>query len=409
MLKYLIAVVFAQVVSRRVERSSRAKPRGVPWWLDSRNFVFLALGLLLGIGGGRKLWRDWKASRATRRLEQEGVSVSEVLESARFGRNALFELFRLLAEAPDAAIRDAAGRAIASLWKQDELVAEEEQALVKRGFSVAWRGRKRYPRDLKAPIPITVEYGVMFLRKNENEIGPDDLAWSHRITGARRASLETFHPWRNGPGSFEFEIHPTDFVGSGPHRLALETRVRTVFQENAWECELPKTAFTFELDPGLAAESLASTADDTRRAAFQEAVRLERTDRDGEDAEFLPLDSEVALRNPPKILVITPLPCDLAHRITIEIESKGSVEAFEAGSVVLGAQRRNADSNDRSELRFPLRIGENRVATQLEPGPARLRAKLVADLELAWGDPSIRSLWPESIVVDWIEAQIVRR
>lgn len=409
MTRYFIALLFAQVVSRGVGGSARARRRGVPWWLDSRNFVFLALGLLLGIGGGRKLWRDWKASRATRRLELGDVGVSEILDSARFGRSVLFELFRLLAEAPDAASRDAAGRAIARLWKQDELVAEEEQALVKRGFSVAWNARKRYPRDLKAPIPISVDYGLLFLRVDANEIGPDDLAWSHRVTGARRASLETFGPWRNGAGRLEFEIHPTDFVGQGPHRLALESRVRTVSQSNAWECELPKTAFTFELDPGLDPESLASTVDDTRRAAFQAAIRLEPKEHAEADDVFLPIDSEVALRNPPVIVVVTPLPCDLAHRVLIEIECDGLVETLDAGSITLGGQGHGARSNDRAEMRFPLKITENRTATKLEPESARLRARLVADLELAWGDPSIRSLWPDSIVVDWIDVQIVRR
>ena len=60
--------------------------------------------------------------------------------------------------------RDAAGRAIAALWAQDQLIAEEEQALVRRGYAANWSARRRYPRAIRSEIPITVTYGLPFLQ-----------------------------------------------------------------------------------------------------------------------------------------------------------------------------------------------------------------------------------------------------
>jgi hypothetical protein len=43
------------------------------------------------------------------------------------------------------------------------------------------------------------------------------------------------------------------------------------------------------------------------------------------------------------------------------------------------------------------------------PGGRRLRAILRPDAERGWGDPEIRSIWPEDIVTEWIEVEVVRR
>jgi hypothetical protein len=43
------------------------------------------------------------------------------------------------------------------------------------------------------------------------------------------------------------------------------------------------------------------------------------------------------------------------------------------------------------------------------PGTYRLRAVLEPDADRGWGDPEIRSIWPEAIVTDWLEVEVVRR
>ena len=255
------------------------------------------------------------------------------------------DLFRLLDTAPDAARRDAAGRALASLWKRDELVAEEEKAIVRRGFSATWRARRRYPGDLAAPIPIRIEFGVPFLREADGEVGPDVLAWSHRIGGTERASLEESSPWTPGPGLASFVIDPSDFPGAGPHRLVLQARIRTLGFEprrdpelfadalkkpnaprpdvptDGWELDLPHIPFSFELDPNLRVDALLAPLDEAREAWIHQAVSL-RPVPTSDDAppRFVALNADLLLRDPPALTVATSLPCDLAHAVFLEFE-----------------------------------------------------------------------------------------
>ena len=56
--------------------------------------------------------------------------------------------------------RLAAGRALARLWLLDQLVAEEEKAVVRRGYTVTWSARAALPacaarRDSDRPSPTT--------------------------------------------------------------------------------------------------------------------------------------------------------------------------------------------------------------------------------------------------------------
>jgi hypothetical protein len=38
-----------------------------------------------------------------------------------------------------------------------------------------------------------------------------------------------------------------------------------------------------------------------------------------------------------------------------------------------------------------------------------MRAVLAANADRAWADPDIRSIWPEPIVTEWVDALVVRR
>jgi hypothetical protein len=412
----------AAVTAGQVEPTTRRRPRGrAPagrgwgrWLGDPRAAVLIVLFLIVGAGGGRRLLHAWRARGAVGRLGEPDVSAREVEAAVEFGREGLMDLFRLLGTAESSEVRQAAGRALSILWAHDELIAEEEKALVRLAYSVSWRARRRYPRDLRGVIPISVSYGIPFLRgdgdQGRNGIALTNLEWSHTIDGARRASLEVPSPWKAGPGRAEFGLVPGDFETNGPFRLSLRLRVRTAGLTEPWELELPHMPFSFEFDPRLSVDALFNQPDAARGEAIARAVRLEPPGpEEGRGATFLELNEAMALRVPPILAVTTPLPCDLAHAIHLEFD--GVDGRFAAGELILSGQgTRAADLEMPTIRRFPLGpIASLPVEALGHPGTKRLRAVLVADAERGWADPEVRSIWPEAIVTDWLEVEVVRR
>ncbi|MBX6315844.1 MAG: hypothetical protein IRY99_23465 [Isosphaeraceae bacterium] len=396
------------------ERPRRRGPAGPPaereegGRLGPGDIVFLVVAAALILGGGRKWLQSLRARRAIARLREPEVSAEEIEASAAYGREALWELFRLLGTAPDPSRRDAAGRALARLWVEDQLIAEEEKGIITRGYAVTWRARRRYPRALRGPIPLVVTYGVPFLNEAGPGVAPSQLEWSHRLLGAHRAALETFSPWRPGPGRLECMLEPADFVGNGPHRLALATRVRTRGLTDSWQLDLPMVPFSFEFDPTLRLDALLALEDDARAATLARAVRLETPEHDEQgEARVLALHEGLVIRNPPVVAVATPLPCDLAHALAIEFE--GVDGQFPAGSLVLGGQGARADEPP-GLLRFAIGPIIGVPPTALDrPGDYRLRVVLTADPDRGWADPDVRSLWPGTLYTNWVTVQVMRR
>jgi hypothetical protein len=408
-----LAALAAAVVGQGPGPRSRRRPAegsGPGWgsWLaDPRSAVLLALTAALVLGGGRKWLEALRARRAVGRLSEPEPTPEAIREAAGHGRAALMELFRILGTAPDPARRDAAGQALAGLWARDHLIAEEEKAVVRRGYDVSWRARRRYPRGLRVPIPIVVSYGVPFLREEGDGIRPSDLEWSHRITGAERKALETFSPWHGGPGRVAFALEPGDFPTDGPHRLVLQARVRPHGLTSSWELDLPHIPFSFEFDPLLGRDALLTLTDAARGEAIAHAVRLEQAEATGGESHYLDLGEEFALRDPPGLVVATPLPCDLAHAVGVEIE--GIAGRFAAGAVVLSGQGTPA-TGPPALRRFALDPIVGLPPGALDrPGERRLRAILTADPDRGWADPEIRSIWPGTITTDWAAVRVVRR
>lgn len=396
----------------RSRSPANSRPGLVRRLRDPRSAVLVLMAAVLLIGGGRKLLRALRGRRAVGRLDDPGVSPESIAEAAEYGRAGLFDLFRILGSADGPDQRAAAGRAIARLWAEDQLVSEEEQAFARRAFEVDWQARRRYPRELRAEIPIVVTYGVPLLEEAGAGVAPRHLEWSHRIVGARRAALEEDSPWTPGHGRAEFTIFPEDFVSDGPHQIVLETKVRTVGLTGPWQIELPKMPFRFDFDPNLAVTSLLTLPDDARGQIIRQAVQLETSPAaDGESARPLPIHHDLVIRNPPWIVIDLPLPCDLAHRIELEIE--GVAGRFPAGRVILSGQggaRTQSDGSGRSTRRFPLGAIAGVDPSLVErPGRRRIRVGLKADPSLGWGDPSIRSIWPGEIESAWLEVEISRR
>jgi hypothetical protein len=335
------------------------------------------------------------------RLTALDVAPETIRAAAAHGRAALFELFRILGSAETEAQRSAAGQALAAIWSHDDLIPEEEKALVRRGYAVTWRARRRYPRALQAPIPISVAYGVPFLAATGDGIAPERLEWSHRVVGARRADLEHYAPWTAANGRAQFTLIPGDFESNGPHHLALEARVRTAGLTDAWELDLPHMRFSFEFDSRLAVEAILALPDDARAEVMARAVRLER--EESEAAVLVNLNDGFALRNPPVLTVLGALPCDLAH--TLEVELEDMPGRLAAGAVVVLGQGTNPRA-----LRFPLDLAQSLAPAAIErPGTRRLRAILTADPHRGWAEPDVRSLWPGVVTTEWVEAEVVRR
>ncbi len=389
-----------------------AAPSGRNWLAEPRTGVLAVLGLVVAVGGGRRLLHAAAARKAIARLSRPDVSPQAVEEAARFGRAGLHELFRLQSEAASVPVRDAAARALAILWSEDELIAEEEQALTRRAFNVDWTARRRYPRGLNCEIPIRVRYGLPFLASDGPGLTTDHLAWSHRISGARRAAIEEESPPTPGAGDVAFTIVPADFETDGPHRLALQARVRTVGLTDSWQIELPHVPFNFEFDPRLAVDSLLASPDAAREGVMRHAVRLEEAAADaGSTPRFFPLGGELMIRNPPRLIVSSHLPHDLAHHVWIEIEG---VDGRIPGGTLIVHGRSIRD--DQPAPGRPTRHELTATSGTIAPGSAldrtgrrSIRVILTADPDLGWTDPEVRSVWPGDVATDWAAVDVVRR
>jgi len=395
-------------------RTDDAEP-GRSWLFEPKTAIWIALGAALVVGGGRKLLASWRARRAIAQLAFPNVTPEEIERVADHGRAGVWELLRVFsAPGTTPPQQAAAGRALARLWLKDELVSEEEQAVVRRGFTVKWMARRCYPRALRSEIPIAVAYEVPFLHDDGSGVGPDNLEWSHRVIGARRAAFEEFSPWKPGRGELAFMIVPGDFESNGPHRLVLQTRVRTAGLSDRWEIELPHIPFNFEFDPILRIESLLTLPDLARGEIISQSLRLEPCcPGNGAPSRYLAVGNEWALRNPPCLAISTPLPCDLAHAISIEFE--GVPGPLPAGRIVLsdpdnGRPARESTAPGEQPRRFELSSISSLPPDAIErPGQCRMRLLLDADPASGWADPDIRSIWPGRIETNWAEVEVVRR
>jgi hypothetical protein len=398
--------------ARRPRDRASGEVSGRRWLSEPKTAVWFALAAALVIGGGRKLSAWWQARKAVLRLGEPNVTSEEIEAVAEHGRAGVYELLRLFSSSPSEPARLAAGRALARLWLLDQLVAEEEKAIVRRGYSVIWSARRRYPRALRGEIPITVSYNVPFLEEGGRRVGPANLEWSHRVLGARRAAIEEFSPWVAGPGRVAFTIFPGDFETNGPHRLVLQARIRTAGLTDSWELEPPHEPFNFEFDPILRLDAILTLPDATRDESVRRAIRLEpAAAMGGEATTYLSLGDDWTLRNPPHIAVDLPLPCGLAHTISIELE--GIAGRFSGGRLLLSGQglpRQHSTPGETVARRFDLGPVVPIPSGLIErPGPRRMRIWLEAAPDGGWADPDIRSIWPGQAQTDWVEVEIMRR
>ena len=141
------------------------------------------------------------------------------------------------------------------------------------------------------------------------------------------------------------------------------------------------------------------------------AIRLEPAQAAAEAATYLSLGEEWTLRNPPRLAVALPLPCDLAHAITVEFE--GIADRFSAGCLLVSGQglaRTHAANAGSVVQHFSLGPVAPVPSGVIErPGPRRMRVWLEPAPFRGWADPDIRSIWPGRIETDWVSVEVVRR
>jgi len=424
-------------------------PTWIDWLRDPRTGVLIVLGVIAVVGTARKLLQGRRARAMANRLAADQAEPADIAESWRHGREVLIELFRLLTEAQGERF-EAAGRALARLWAGDQLVAQEEQAVVRRGWRVAWEARRVYPRDLTGPLMVTIRHGLSFLgpagqtgprhRPQSSEppiVRQDQLEWSFQVAGSRRAGLEVWSPWKPGPPEpIVVPIDPADFPERGPHRLILKVRVRALAtrapRETAtlnprddetgvvWSIELPHLAHPLEFDPSLRVESILAPADADRAEAIARVLRFDAaeprrwTESDvADEPRFWPISTAWALRDPPRLRVVGPVPRDLAHRVALEFDLPDA-PAIPLGRLIA---LNDADPPPTPESPTPMEHEEHfesepptdRVLPIERAGPLRVRAVLTPDPQRAWSVPGVRSLWPETIRTPWVEVEAVRR
>jgi hypothetical protein len=162
----------------------------------------------------------------------------------------------------------------------------------------------------------------------------------------------------------------------------------------------------------LKLDAILTLPDATRDELFARAIRLEPANvAAGENSTYISLGAEWALRDPPRLAVTLPLPCDLAHEISVEIE--GIAGRFAGGSVVVNGQglpRQGSPEAETVVRRFDLRPIPNLAANAIErPGTRSMRLSLEPAPDRGWADPDVRSIWPGQLHTNWVDVEIVRR
>jgi hypothetical protein len=367
---------------------------------------------IAAVFGLRRFLKVLAARRAIALLEQPAPAISDILSAADHGRAALEPLFRWLGSDQDQSRRAAAGAALSRLWRLDQLVAEEEKALLVRAYEVRWNARRTYPRDIRIPIPIEIRFGTPVLHRDDlPAIEPDWVEWSYRVLGARRAGLELDSPWAPTAQSITFSIIPADFAERGPHRLIFAATARTApHLSTHWETKLPQVPFTIEFDPALSVVSIQASPDDEESRNIRERIELAPP---AEGGPHWHLGKAWALDRIPTLQVLPGRPRDLAHRVSIEWEQV--TVRLEVGTLIQPADRprHDPDSSEPTGAALPIAWRPESIPDLpsdafSQAGPVRFRLILEPDPHLAWADPRVRSLWPGSVTSPWCEAAIMR-
>ena len=223
---------------------------GRRWLSEPKTAVWIALAAAVLIGGGRKLSAWWQARKAVARLGEPNVTLGEIEAVAEHGRAGVYELLRIFSSihvgtgAPGR--RSRAGATLAP------------RSARRRGR--AGRRSARLHRDLERPSPLPsrparrdsdrghLRGAVSRGWRPPRRTGEPGMVAS-RAGCSPRGHSRSSRPGPPGRGRVAFTIFPGDFETNGPHRLVLQTRIRTAGLTDSWEIEPPHSAVQLRVRP----------------------------------------------------------------------------------------------------------------------------------------------------------------
>lgn len=376
---------------------------------DPRRWVFIAVVAFLLLGGARKWLAASRGRKMADRIADGHASLDEIRQAARHGRTVLPDLLATLADGKSEDLKSAALQSLVELWRADELIAEEEKAIITRAFQIIWKQRRKYPRDYDGKFQI---HALMCLPKIHDESCRNwlsqHLRWETRVTGTRKA---TDDQWRVIPHSemqLQIHIESRDFPEDCVHRVMFFTRVSTNELTSNWTLDLPGQATTFEWDQHLKSGALKADFDEKEATIMQEALAWERNaEPDTMQPQLVAISSGFAIHRPPLAILTVPLPRDIAHEAVLEIEEVSS--NIKLKSYVI-ASRGSVTTPHKQRKVIPLEIaGLIDDSAISRAGKYRARINLQPKSEMGWADPEIRSVWPGPLASPWVEIEIVRR
>lgn len=376
---------------------------------DPRRWVFIAVTAFLVLGGARKWLAGNRGRKMADRIANGQANLAEISNSAVHGRSVLPDLLSLLQDEAPADRKNAALEALIKLWRADELIAEEEKAILSRAIQVSWKQRRKYPRDFSGQFQITALFRLPLLAdKSCNEWLRNHLRFETRVTGTRRATDEQWKPLPADSSQLTMEIESRDFPEDSIHRLMLFIRVKTEGLTSDWSLDLPGQATSFEWDHHLKSMALKAESDEKEAMIMQEALAWELiADADEMQLQNVAISPGFAIHHPPVAMLAIPLPRDIAHEAMLEIEEVSSNIRLKKWVI---ASRGSVSTAEKQFKQIPLEmmglIDDSAIS---RAGKYRARLLLNPKPELGWADPEIRSVWPGRLTSPWVEIEIVRR
>lgn len=396
---------------RRPSQSRNSSPSSP--MADPRRWMFISVVAFLMFGGGRKWLKSIHGRRLADKIAHGTANPDEILGSYRYGRVVVQDLFEALTGGASDEIRHSAFEALVRLWQADELIAEEEKAIVTRSFQIKWNHRRKYPVSLNGTFDISATYGLFELKDSELQRWLSDHSrWSYRIQGTRRAVDEQWKQNLCDPPFALTEINSRDFPENTVHRIALFVRFRTFNQTSNWEIELPSQPTSFEWDLNLELNALLAPIVESELDVFTNAMNWQPASLPGpgqEGPRLVQISPGFAIHNPPETVISSPLPRDLSHAVFIELQ--GVTGLIPAGEWLIACRKssENLFQSYRSGSHWDV-SPDSYIDDQLIGHAGRFQMRLVLKpiAHRGWANPEIRSVFNSKISFPWVEIEIVR-
>ena len=375
--------------------------------VDPRRWIFIAVVAFLIFGGIRR-WMAARAGQKTADRIANGIaSQDEIRNSFRHGRAVLPDLLAMLGEETSIDQKKAAFEALLRLWQADELIPEEEKAILTRAFQIRWKQRRKLPRDFSGIFQIHVFIGLPEIEDEScRQWLKSHLTWEMRVSGTRRATDDQWKKINDSEMKLVIEINSRDFPEETVHRIMLHTRATTTHLTSNWVLDLPSQSTSFEWETHLKALALRADFDDAESKEMQSGLIWRESELESnQESQLLQISHSFGIFKLPTPQLKLPLPRDISHDVILIIDGINS--HISLNHAVMECRQQPASTQQIRTL--PLKI-QNLIADDQISHAGKYKARLILKPrpELGWADPEIRSVWPESLEFPSIEIEIVR-